>query len=136
MTFSKEIALRKAIRDRLLADAALVAKLGGPRVHDEAPRNQAAPYVVFTRSEARDWSTMTEEGAEHLLTLEVWSEKPGAREALEIAGRVADRLHEAPLSMAGAAYVHARIVSIEAQRQNANRFVRARLRLRVLIELE
>lgn len=136
MTFSTEIDVRRAIRDRLAADPALIASLGGPRIYDEAPRNQAAPYVVFTRSEARDWSTMTEKGAEYLLTLEAWSQKPGAREALEIAGRIADLLHEAPLSPPGAASVHARIVAIDTQRQDANRFVRARLRLRVLIELE
>lgn len=135
MTFSAEIALRRAIRDRLLADAPLVAKLGGARVYDEAPRDAPAPYVVFAQSEARDWSTMTETGAEHLVTLEVWSEKTGAREALDIAGRVADLLHEGPLPMmGGATCVHARIASLETSRQGANRFVRARMKLRALVE--
>ena len=133
-TFSAEIELRKAIRDRLVADALLVAKLGGPRIHDEAPRNAPAPYVVFAQSEARDWSTMTERGAELLVTLEVWSEKNGAREALEIAGRVADALHESPLPMTGATCVHARIASLETARPGGNRFVRARVRLRALVE--
>ena len=136
MSFSTQIALRKAVRDRLLADAPLIAQLGGPRVHDEAPRAQDPPYIVFTQSETRDWSTMTEAGAEHLLTLEVWSQKHGAREALEISGRVADLLDDAPLAVSGAASVHARIVSIETLRQSANRFVRARIRLRALVELE
>lgn len=134
MAFSTEISLRKAIRDSLLADATLVAKLGGPHVYDEAPRSQGGAYVVFTQGEARDWSTMTEQGAEHLLTLEVWSQKVGAREALEISGRVADILHEAPLPMTGATCVHARIISVQTLRQNANRFVRARIRLRALVE--
>ncbi len=135
MAFSTETKLRKAIRESLLADTSLISKLGGPHVYDEAPRNQAGAYVVFTQGETRDWSTMTEEGAEHLLTLEVWSPKTGAREALEISGRVADILHEAPLSMTGATCVHARIISVETLRQNANRFVRARIRLRALVEL-
>ena len=136
MTFSIEIGLRKAIRDRLLADAALVAELGGPSVYDEAPREQSAPYIVFTRSEARDWSTMTEAGAEHLLTLEVWSQKNGARQALGIAGDVARLLHDAPPALVGATCVNLRVVSIETLRQNANRFVRARLRLRAIVEFE
>lgn len=134
MSFAHEIALRKAIRDRLLASAPLIARLGGARVFDEAPRGQAAPYIVFTRSETRDWSTMTERGAEHLVTLEAWSGEPGAREALEIAGAAADLLHDAALGFAGAQVVHARIASIETLRQGDNRFVRARLRLRVLVE--
>ena len=136
MVFSNEIGLRKSIRDRLLADSALVAKLGGARVYDEAPREQASPYVVFARSEARDWSTMTEAGCEHLLTLEVWSQKAGAREALDIAGRIADLLQDAPLVMSGAICVNLRVASIETLRQNANRFVRARVKLRVLVETE
>lgn len=136
MTFSTEIALRRAIRDRLLASAPLTERLGAPKVHDEAPRNARAPYIVFTQSEARDWSTMTEQGAEHLVALEVWSEKPGAREALEIAGAVANLLHEADLPLHGARCVHARITSVETLRQNANRFVRARIRLRALVEIE
>ncbi|MDP2357142.1 MAG: DUF3168 domain-containing protein [Beijerinckiaceae bacterium] len=135
MAFSTEIKLRKAIRDSLLADALLLSKLGGAHVYEEAPRNQGGAYVVFTQSEARDWSTMTEEGAEHLLTLEVWSQKTGAREALEISGRVADILHEASLPMTGATCVHARIISIETLRQSANRFVRGRIRLRALVEI-
>ncbi|MFN3888980.1 MAG: DUF3168 domain-containing protein [Beijerinckiaceae bacterium] len=136
MSFSSEIALRAAIRNALLADAPLTAQLGGPFVHDEAPRDAPAPYIVFARSEARDWSTMTERGAEHLITMEVWSQSKGVREALSIAGRVADLLHEAPLAIAGASCVRMQIQSIETLRQNANRFVRARIRLRALVENE
>lgn len=134
MSFSSEVALRKAVRDVLLADGVLIDLLGGPKVHDEAPRNGAAPYIVFAQSEARDWSTMTEPGAEHLLTIEVWSQKHGAREALGVAGRIADLLHDGALPLSGAACVNAHILSIETLRQNANRFVRARIRLRALVE--
>lgn len=136
MPFSSGIALRKSIRDALVASEPLLARLGGPHVYDEAPRNKAAPYVVFTQGEVRDWSTMTETGAEHLVVLEVWSQTPGAREALEIAGLVADLLHEAALPMAFARCVHARIASVETLRQNDNRFVRARIRLRALVETD
>lgn len=135
MAFSTEVKLRKSIRESLLANPGLISRLGGPHVYDEAPRNQNGAYVVFTQGETRDWSTMTEEGAEHLLTLEVWSPKTGAREALDIASLVADLLHGAPLSMTDATCVHARIISVETLRQNANRFVRARIRLRALVEL-
>jgi hypothetical protein len=136
MTFATGKALRAAVRDKLVGDAALIATLGGAHVYDEAPRNQATPYIIFTQSEARDRSTMTEQGAEHFLTLEVWSKGPGAREALEIVGRVASVLHDAHLAIPGAVCIYARIVSIDTQRQSANRFVRARLKLRALVELE
>ncbi len=135
MSFSSEIKLRKAVRDALIGDATILTKLGGAHVYDEAPRGKAGPYIVIAQGETRDWSTMTDEGAEHLLTLEVWSQNSGAREALEIAQRAAQVLQDSSLPMVGATCVHARITSVETLRQNANRFVRARIRLRALVEL-
>jgi hypothetical protein len=135
MSFSSEIKLRKAVRDALIGDSAMLTRLGGPHVYDEAPRARSGPYIVIAQGETRDWSTMSDQGAEHLLTLEVWSQNTGAREALEIAQRAAQVLQDAPLPMVGAACVHARIMSVETLRQNANRFVRARIRLRALVEI-
>ena len=134
MTVAHEAALRKAVRERLLASAPLVARLGGPRVHDPAPRGAPRPYVVFTQSQARDWSTMTERGAEHLLTLEVWSEAPGVREALDVAGLVAGALHDAPLSLPGAACALLRVLDAQTARESGGRFTRCRLRVRALVE--
>ena len=57
MMASADIALRKAIRDVLLADAALVDLLGGPRVYDAPPRNAQKPCVIFARSRSRADST-------------------------------------------------------------------------------
>ena len=134
MSFSSEIKLRKAVRNALISDVTLVTKLGGAHIYDEAPRGKAGPYVVIAQGETRDWSTMSDEGAEHLLTLEVWSQNSGAREALEISERAAQILQDSSLPMVGATCVHARVISVETLRQNANRFVRARLRLRALVE--
>lgn len=135
MHLQTEIAFRQAIRQQLLANAPLVSALGGPHVYDEVPRHQSTPYIVLAQSEARDWSTMTETGAEHLLTLEVWSRQHGALEALEIAGQAAALLHDASLTMTGATCAVVRVTSLETSRAHANRFVCARIRLRALIEI-
>lgn len=134
MTFTHEIALRKAVRDRLLANAALVARLGGQRVYDQAPRDAPTPYVVVAQSQVRDWSTMTERGGEHMLLLDVWSQRPGARETLEIMALVANDLDNAQLTVPGAACVLARILDTQTTRESAGRFARGRMRLRVLLE--
>jgi hypothetical protein len=63
--------LQKAIYEALVANAALVALLGAPRVYDDVPRGAAFPYVTFGPSVVRDWSTGSEGGTEHLLTLHV-----------------------------------------------------------------
>ena len=54
MSVSPVIALRRAVRAALLADADLVAALGGPHVFDEAPPRQRAPYVAFADASARE----------------------------------------------------------------------------------
>jgi hypothetical protein len=131
---SPDIALRKAILSRLLADSALVARLGGARVHDEAPRGATQPYVVFAQSRSRDWSTMTEAGREHSLSLDVWSARTGAREALEIAALVAAALDDQSLPLDGHVLVNLQVREIDTARENSNRFVRARLRLRAITE--
>jgi hypothetical protein len=103
-------------------------------VHDEAPRGAPQPYIAFAQSRSRDWSTMTERGQEHALTLDVWSERTGAREALEIAVLASAALDDQALVLEGHTLVNLQVREVEAARENSNRFVRARLRLRAITE--
>jgi hypothetical protein len=127
-------ALRAAVFQRLVADAPLIARLGAARIYDEAPRGAPTPYVSLAQSRTRDWSTMTERGDEHALTIDIWSTRPGAREALEIASLVANALDDAALALTDHALVNLRVLDVEAARENAGRFTRARLRLRAVTE--
>lgn len=131
---SADISLRKAIRAKLLANAALIARLGGARVHDEAPRNAPRPYIVFSQSRTRDWSSVSDVGHEHALVLDVWSERSGAREALEIAALASAALDHQTMPLAGHTLVNLQILEVETTRENANRFVRARIRVRAITE--
>lgn len=109
-------ALQKAIHAALTADAALTGLLGGPQVFDDAPQATAFPYVILGQSTERDWSTATEDGTEHLLTLHVWSRKAGRRETREIMEAVRGALHDRPLAMAGHRLVNIRHELSEARR--------------------
>ncbi len=80
--------LQKAVYAALTADTALTTLLGGTHIHDVPPRGAAFPYVVIDQMQVRDWSTGTEAGAEHMLTLHVWSRYAGKQEAYEIADAV------------------------------------------------
>src|SRR5690606_31296217 len=73
--------LQKALFAALAGDAALVSALGGAKVFDHAPAHVAFPYVTFGRTSVHDWSTDAERGAEHLVTLHVWSKARGRMEA-------------------------------------------------------
>lgn len=134
MAFAFDAALRKAVRELLIADAALVAALGGQRVWDEPPRGAPRPCIVFTRSIVRDWSTMTEGGEEHMLIMDVWSQEPAMREALAIARLAAALLHHAEPAIPGARVALMRVIDVESARAEGERLARARLRLRALIE--
>ena len=70
---SSSFALQKAFFLKLTADAALAALLGGARIYDDVPVRGEFPYVTFGQTTERDWSTGTDDGAEHVVTLHVWS---------------------------------------------------------------
>jgi len=110
-------ALQQAIFDTLTGDARLVALLGAPRIYDDVPQRTPHPYVTIGQSTIRDWSTGTDSGEEHLLTLHVWSRAGGRREAHEIMGALRDAVHDRALPLAGHRLVNLRHELSEAQRE-------------------
>lgn len=133
MSLSPIVALRQGMRQRLLSDATLSAFLGG-RVHDVAPRGAAAPWIAFGETKLRDWSTSSGRGADILLDIDVVSDQPGAREALQLAEQVARLLDDAPLALDEWRLVRLALVATDARRSDQSRFARVALRFRALIE--
>lgn len=93
-------ALQRGVYQALAGSLDLTTLLGGVRVYDDAP--QAAPdhFITLGQSVSRDWSTGTEDGAEHNLTLHVWSRSGGKKQALEIIEAIRAVLHDRPLALA------------------------------------
>jgi hypothetical protein len=114
---SSSWALQQSIFARLAADAALNGLLGGPRVHDDVPQASPFPYISFGHSLVRDWSTGSEDGSEHVVTLHVWSQGKGKKEAHEIMDAVRSALHDQALSLAGHRLVNLRHELSEARRE-------------------
>lgn len=134
MIAASETALRKAVLSALTADANLLARLGGPRIYDEAPREAHMPYVAFGDTQAKDWSTSSDRGVEHLLTIDVWSQHRGVSEALEVSELVAQVLELEPLLMADYRLISLAPRALDTRRLNGARHVRARQTFRVVIE--
>ena len=109
-------ALQTAVYTALTGDAALVAALGGTKIYDHVPRRVLPPYVAIASSVAQDWSTGTDAGDDHTLTLQVWSDLAGRAEAERIMGLVAAALHDRPLTLAGVRLVNLRHERSEARR--------------------
>ncbi len=92
-------ALQRGIYQALANSPDLVSLLGGVRVYDDAPQSASFPFVTLGQSAIRDWSTGTEDGAEHSLTLHVWSRSGGKREMLEIVEAIRAALHGQQLAL-------------------------------------
>jgi hypothetical protein len=134
MIAESELLLRKAILLALRANTPLISRLAGTRIYDESPPNVQMPYVVFGDSRAKDWSTASDQGAEHALAIDVWSEHRGVSEVLEISALIATALFAAALSVPGYRIILLSQQSIETRRQNSGRHARARMMFRITIE--
>ena len=102
------IELQKAIFATLSGSAALNAALGGVRIYDHVSASAAFPYITFGRLSHNDWSTASEDGAEHIFTLHVWSKARGKSQAAAIMETVRGLLHDAGLALAGHVLVNLR----------------------------
>jgi hypothetical protein len=127
-------ALRAAIHDALVADGALSALLGGPKVYDEPPRAAAFPYVTLGEARVSDFSTGSEPGEEHQLTLHAWSRQGGHREAHLIAGALLQALDDTPLSLADHRLVNLRFAVADVRREADGRTYHALVRFRAMTE--
>ena len=131
---SAAAALRAAIYDALTADAALGALLGGPKVYDEPPRSVTFPYVTVGEARVTDFSTGSEPGEEHQLTLHAWSRQGGHREAHLISGALLQALDDAPLALAEHHPVNLRFATADVRREADGRTYHALVRFRAMTE--
>lgn len=107
---SAGLALQEAMRGALVADATLTALLGGAYVFDEVPRGAPPAFVEFTALDTRDWSTATEPGLEHFVSVVVRSNSRGRRQAQEISSAVEAVLDGAAFAVPGYRLVNLKLV--------------------------
>ncbi|HEY5278216.1 MAG TPA: DUF3168 domain-containing protein [Pseudolabrys sp.] len=134
MPTAASAALRAAVHDALAADSALNALLGGPKVYDEPPRAAAFPYVTLGETRVLDWSTGTDTGEEHQLTLHAWSRQGGHREAHLITGALLQALDDAPLTLADHRLINFRFAVADVRRDADGRTYHALVRFRAVTE--
>jgi len=92
-------ALQRGIYQALASSSDLTTLLGGARIYDDAPQGVAYPFVTLGQSVIQDWSTGTEDGTEHSLTLHVWSRSGGKKQTHEIIEAIKAVLHDQPLML-------------------------------------
>jgi hypothetical protein len=127
-------ALQKSIYETLAIDAGVISLLGSPRIYDDTPQRTAFPYITLGQSTLRDWSTGSDEGDEHLLTVHVWSRAEGRKEAHELMQALREALHERALSLEGHRLVNLRHELSEARREADGETYHGIVRLRAVTE--
>ncbi len=131
---SAALALQKGIFQALASDAALLALLGGVHIHDGVPQAAMFPFISIDPSQTRDWSTGTERGEEHLVTLHIWSRYAGRKELYEIADAIRAVLDEAALPLAGQTLINLRHQYSDLSREEDGETYHAALRFRAVTE--
>jgi hypothetical protein len=134
MPTAASAALRAAIHAALVADAPLAALLGGSSVYDEPPAGAVFPYVTLGETRVNDFSTGTERGEEHQLTLHAWSRQGGHKQAHLIAGALLQALDDAPLTLTDHRLINFRFALADVRRENDGRTYHALVRFRAVTE--
>jgi hypothetical protein len=134
MTTSPALALQTGLRIALLADAALVAALGGDQVFDDVPREAPFPYITIGDIDTRDWSTQTSRGHEHIVTLHLWSRHRGRKQVQDLIAEVDRILDGADPPLQGHRLVNLSTVFWTAQREPDGEIYRGTVRLRAVTE--
>ena len=126
--------LQKTLYGTLSNDASLSVLLSGAKIYDDVPQGTPFPYVTIGESTVRDWSTGSDTGLEHILTLHVWSQSKGRKEVQEIMDVLRTLLHEAALPVSGHTLVNLRHELSEARREGDGETYHGIVRYRAVTE--
>lgn len=128
-----DLALQKAIYTRLTSDAG-VAVVVASRIYDNAPGDATFPYLTLGEAQVSDWSTDDQPGAEHLLSLHVFSRGGGRAEAKLAMGAVHAALQEAELTLDGHRLINLRFQGADTHREADGATWRGTIRFRAVTE--
>ena len=134
MPIASSLALQKAVRTKLAGHAALVALIGGPAIYDDVPQGRREPYVTFGDIATHDWSTKDARGAEHFVTLHVWSRERGRKEAYDIIAEIDAALDGASLVLEGHRLINLATTFWTVMRDAPSELYRGVVRLRAATE--
>lgn len=79
------------ILNALKGDIELMAMVGG-RIYDEVPNTEVFPYIAIGTHTENPWNTFDKFGRDVLITLNIYSQYEGYKEALEILDKVVEVL--------------------------------------------
>jgi hypothetical protein len=138
MTYALSWPLQEGVFQLLSADPGVAAHVGG-RIYDaplpvEAEDEPDGIYVTLGDETVRDWSTSTDHGAQHLLTIAVHAPRRGFAEAKQAAGAISDALLSGMIAMTRGRVVQVRFITARTRREEGDALRRIELRFRATVE--
>lgn len=138
MTYALSWPLQQAVYQLLSADAGLAA-LVGTRIYDAPlpPSEEAEPdglYVTLGDERVDDWSTASDRGAAHLLTIAVNAPRRGFAEAKQAAGAISDAMLGGALALSRGHAVLVHFAGARTRRAEGDALRRIEMRFRVTVE--
>jgi hypothetical protein len=137
MSFACSWALQKALFAALSADPA-VGALAGPRIWDEGDAAAVStagggPCVILGDETVEPWSTASDDGAAHVVTISTVAESGGFGALKRLAGAVCDVVL-APMTLERGRVVSSRFLGGRTRREGKGRTRRVELRFRIVVE--
>jgi len=130
---SAMLELQRSVLAVLKAGPALKELVDG-RIYDRVPAGAEFPYVTLGGSTSYDWSTATERGSEHLLSLNVWDRAGGRKSVLEIMDLVDHLLLEGDFVLRGYRLINLVAQSSMARAEDSRDGYLGVLRYRIVTE--
>lgn len=137
MTYALSWPLQQGLFQLISNDAACNTFFGG-RIYDAPPHlageEPEGLYLSFGDEQASDWSTASDAGAVHLVTLTVHAPRRGFSEAKQAAAAVSDAVLLGGIMPSRGRVVNARFVDARTRRADADAQRRIDLRFRITLE--
>ena len=138
MTYALSWPLQEGVFQLLSNDAGVAVHVAG-RIYDAPPSLDAETvpdgiYVTIGDERVENWSTATDQGAAHLLTIAVHAPRRGFAEAKQAAGAVSDAMLGGAIAMSRGRVILARFVDARTRRAEGDALRRIEMRFRLTVE--
>jgi hypothetical protein len=138
MTYAMAWPLQEAIYT-VLCDNAVCAQFFGHRVFDgpvpfPAEAEPEGLYLTIGDEQVRDWSTATDDGAEHVVLLTVHAPRRGFGDAKQAAAAVFQALIDGPYTISRGRIVNVRFLESRTRRQENDALREIEMRFRYVLE--
>lgn len=138
MTYALAWPLQQAVFQLLSSDPAVSAAVGG-RIYDaplpaEAEADPEGPWVTLGDERVEDWSTASDRGAVHRLTITVHAPHRGFAEAKQAAGAISEALLGGALTLSRGRVVQVGFLGARTRRAEGDALRSIELRFRVALE--